>query len=141
MVSRGMVRDRFDGIRLRSLAEPSQTDGPRVPNSGSLSNASGPAVLESVSPEWGTPPRVLLLCLEIVVMMVILIRYGRRISITTASLCLVAVFAHFCLWGWVMSEFNQSYASPMLIRYLILPLCTILLWGVYARMSISREVS
>jgi hypothetical protein len=95
----------------------------------------------AVSPEWGTPPRVLLLCLEILVMMVILIRYGRRISITTTSLCLVAALAHFCLWGWVMmGEFDHRYAWPTLIGFLILPLCTVLLWGVYARMSSSGEM-
>jgi hypothetical protein len=95
----------------------------------------------AVSPEWGTPPRVLLLCLEIVVMMVMLIRYGRQTSITATSLCLLAVLAHFWLWGWVMEQFNQSFTSPMLIRYLILPLCTVLLWGVSARTSRSGEAS
>jgi hypothetical protein len=93
----------------------------------------------AVSPEWGTPPRVLLLCLEIAVMLVLLIRYGRQISITTTSLCLLAVLAHFCLWGWVMESSNQSYASPTVIRYLVLPLCTVFLWGIGARTSASGE--
>ena len=90
-----------------------------------------------VSPEWGnSAPRVLLLCLEIVVTIVILFRYGPRSSITATSLCLVATLAHFCLWGWViMSDFNHRYAWPTLLRYLMLPLCTVLLWGFCAKMS------
>jgi hypothetical protein len=113
-----------------------------VPVVGLCLTLAGPLYFSpGVSPEWGdSPPRVLLLCLEIVVMMVILIRYGRRISITTAGLCLVAVLANFCLWGWVMmSEFNHAYAWQTLLSYLILPLCTVLLWGLYARMASSEE--
>jgi len=93
-----------------------------------------------VSSEWGDSlPRVLLLCLEIVAMMVILIRYGRRISVTTTSLCLIAVASHFCLWGWVMeSKFDHRYARPTLISFLILPLCTVLLCGIYVRLSPPR---
>jgi hypothetical protein len=95
-----------------------------------------------VSPEWGNSlPRVLLLCLEIVAVMMILIRYGRRISVITTSVCLGVVLAHFCLWGWVMeSEYDHGYTWLTLISFLILPLFIALLWGLCSRMSSnSRE--
>jgi hypothetical protein len=130
----GIALMTFVGVRLLSQVRLMERAFPVV---GLCLTLAGPLYWSpAVSPEWGTPPRVLLLCLEIVAMMVLLILYGRRNSITTTGLCLVAVLAHFCLWSWVMmGQFDHRYAWPTLISYLILPFCTLLLWGVYARMS------
>jgi hypothetical protein len=125
---------------VRLLSQVKRMD-PALPAVGLCLTLAGPVYFSpGVSPEWGESlPRVLLLCLEILAMMVILIRYGRRISVTTTSLCLVTVLAHFCLWSRVMmSKYEAWYARPTLITFLVLPLCIVLLWGVYSRLSSPR---
>jgi hypothetical protein len=101
----------------------------------------------AASPEWYMAPRVWLMRLEIAAVIFILLRYAHRTSRASTSLCLGTLLAHFWLWGWIMvtnksDEHTESrYSLFTLTAFVLLPLCTSLLWVVYSRIRSSSVVA
>ena len=101
----------------------------------------------AASPEWYMAPRVWLMRLEVAVVIFILLRYAHRTSRASTSLCLGTLLAHFWLWGWIMvtykaDEYTESrHTLFTLTAFVLLPLCTSLLWVVYSRMRTSSVVA
>ena len=84
--------------------------------------------------------------LEEAAVVVVLLLYARRTSLAGTFLCLGVLAAHFSLLAWVLVGHNTWKANLMsnklfLAEFVLLPFCTILVWGVYSKMVTVRSRS